>query len=87
VATGLPHVVHPPHHCRPQTMTHPAPQEPPHGPRAPRGRPAPREPPPLRPSTTPELSAARGHAAPQEVAIVAIESLLCPANKCITYIK
>jgi hypothetical protein len=33
------------------------------------------------------LSAAPSHAAPQEVALVVAEMLLCPANRNITYIK
>jgi hypothetical protein len=69
-------------------------RHPPRGPRAPPGRPTPREPPPrepaarsLRPSTAQESSATPSCAAPQEVAHVAAERPLCPANKNITYIK
>jgi hypothetical protein len=72
---------HPPHH-RPQTTTPPTPREPPRGPRAPR-EPVARS---CRLSAARELSDTPGCAAPQEVAPAAVERLLCPANKNITYI-
>jgi hypothetical protein len=75
-------------------MTPHAPREPPHRPVAPLGRPAPCEPPLrkpmaqfLQPSAAWESSAAPGRASPQEAAPIAVEMLLCPTNKNITYIK